>query len=144
MKNLIAFGIGLLFSAGLLVSGMYKPEKILGFLDLAGRWDPSLLFVMGGAIALAAPGFWLAERRAATLFGERIAPLPQQIDRQLIVGAAIFGAGWGLSGVCPGPAIVNLGFVSEPAIVFFAAMIAGMVFYEYGAPRFGKLAPDPV
>ena len=143
MKHLIAFAVGLIFGIGLLVSGMTQPEKIFGFLDLTGRWDPSLIFVMGGAIILAAPGFWLADRRAATLFGERIVAPRQQINRQLVAGAAIFGVGWGLAGVCPGPAIVNLGFISGPAIVFFAAMLVGMVLYEYGMPRFGKFASGP-
>lgn len=131
MKNLSAFLIGLLFGGGLLVSGMTQPEKILGFLDIAGRWDPSLIFVMVGALAVAAVGFRVADTRNASLFGDPVwRPATSAIDRRLLAGAAIFGTGWGLAGVCPGPALTNLGFGSLPAALFVGTMIAGMIGYE--------------
>jgi uncharacterized membrane protein YedE/YeeE len=131
MKNIAAFAIGLIFGIGLLISGMNQPEKVLGFLDLFGRWDPSLLFVMAGAVTIGAFGFALADRRGTALFSDRISrAASSEIDARLVTGATIFGVGWGLSGVCPGPAIVNLGFASGPAIIFAAAMIAGMAAYE--------------
>ncbi|HRF10068.1 MAG TPA: hypothetical protein PL193_15695 [Xanthobacteraceae bacterium] len=132
MKHLTAFAIGLLFGIGLLSSGMNLPGKVLGFLDLLGRWDPSLLFVMGGAIPVAAIGFALARKRTKSLLGEPLSrPDRTEIDVRLLGGALIFGIGWGLAGVCPGPAIINLGFFTGPAIVFFAAMIAGMIAFEF-------------
>lgn len=133
MKSLSAFLIGLLFGGGLLVSGMTQPEKVLGFLDIAGRWDPSLLFVMGGALVVAAIGFRIADTRHTSLFGDRVSPPSTAIDRRLLAGAAIFGVGWGLAGVCPGPALVNLGFGTPPAVLFVVAMIAGMAGYEFFA-----------
>lgn len=142
MKNLSAFAIGLIFGIGLLLSGMNQPEKILGFLDLAGRWDPSLIFVMVGALVVGAIGFALADRRATSWFGDPVSrSMSNAIDRRLLAGAAIFGVGWGLSGICPGPAIVNLGFASGPAAIFAAAMIGGMVIYEI-TERLARL-PQP-
>ncbi len=136
MKHLIAFGVGLIFGIGLLISGMTQPEKIFGFLDIFGRWDPSLAFVMGGALAVAAPGFYFAQKRGKSAFGEPLAlPKKQDIDPRLLSGALIFGIGWGLAGVCPAPAIVNLGFASGPAYVFAAAMIAGMALYSFTLGR---------
>lgn len=131
MKNLSAFLIGLLFGGGLLVSGMTQPEKVLGFLDIAGRWDPSLAFVMAGALAIAAIGFRSADARNASLLGDPVwRPATSAIDRRLLGGAAIFGVGWGLAGVCPGPALTNLGFGTLPIALFVIAMIAGMIGYE--------------
>ena len=131
MKNLITFAIGLIFGTGLVVSGMYQPEKILGFLDIAGRWDPSLLFVMAGAVSVGVVGFWMADRRALSWLGDPVSrAASDRIDRHLLAGATIFGVGWGLAGVCPGPAIVNLGFASGPAAIFVVAMIVGMAVYE--------------
>jgi uncharacterized membrane protein YedE/YeeE len=131
MRNLAAFAIGLVFGIGLLASGMNLPAKVLGFLDLFGRWDPSLMFVMGGAIPFAAIGFALARRRGRSLLGEPLSlPENKNVDPRLLAGALIFGVGWGIAGVCPGPAIVNLGFFTAPAIVFFVAMLAGMVAFE--------------
>ncbi len=130
MKHLISFAIGLVFGIGLLISGMTQPEKIFGFLDLFGRWDPSLAFVMGGALVVAAIGFYLAGRRGRSLLGDPLSlPTKDEIDPRLLAGAAIFGIGWGLAGVCPAPAIVNLGFASTPAFIFAAAMLAGMAIY---------------
>ena len=123
----IAFLAGLVFGIGLLLSGMADPAKVLGFLDLAGPWDPSLALVMAGAIAVAAGGFAVARRRAKSLLGAPIQlPTKRTIDRRLIVGSTLFGAGWGLAGFCPGPALVALGMGEAKAIVFVVAMLAGM------------------
>lgn len=131
MKNLGAFAIGLIFGIGLLLSGMNQPEKILGFLDLTGRWDPSLIFVMVGAVTIGLLGFQIADRRPLSLLGDPVSrSTSNALDGRLLAGAAIFGIGWGLAGVCPGPALVNLGFASGPAAIFVVAMIAGMAAYE--------------
>jgi uncharacterized membrane protein YedE/YeeE len=132
MKTVLtSFFIGLLFGLGLLVSGMANPAKVLGFLDLAGRWDPSLMLVMAGAILLASLGFFLAKGRQFSLLGEAMRlPLASQIDRRLLVGSVLFGMGWGLAGICPGPAIVLLGAANVKGLVFFIAMIAGMLVFE--------------
>ena len=136
MKHFIAFAVGLIFGIGLLISGMTQPEKIFGFLDIFGRWDPSLAFVMAGALIIAAVGFVLAERRGKSLLGNPLT-LPQQseIDPRLLGGALIFGVGWGLAGVCPAPAIVNLGFASAPAYILAGAMLAGMAIYGFTLGR---------
>lgn len=131
MKLLAAFVVGLIFGVGLLISGMTQPGKVLGFLDLFGRWDPSLIFVMGAALVVAAIGFAVAGKRGASLLGDPLSlPEKTKIDPRLLAGALVFGIGWGLAGVCPGPAIVNLGFATAPAIIFFVAMIAGMAAFE--------------
>ena len=123
---------GLVFGLGLLVSGMADPAKVLGFLDLAGAWDPSLAFVMGGAIAVALPAFTLArKRRNALLTGEPMQlPTATRIDKRLLGGALLFGIGWGLAGFCPGPALVALGMGLDQALVFVLAMLGGMVVFE--------------
>ncbi len=127
-RNTLALAVGLVFGLGLCLSGMYQPAKVIGFLDLAGDWDPSLAFVMGGAIAVAAPAFALARRgRAAWLGGAIDLPTAQAIDAPLVVGSAIFGVGWGLAGVCPAPGVVDLGFFSPSAMIFVAAMAIGML-----------------
>src|SRR5205807_10156275 len=116
---------------GLLVSGMVSPAKVLGFLDLAGPWDPSLALVMAGAIAVGAPAFVLASRRAASLLGTPMhIPNARQIDRRLVIGSLVFGVGWGLAGFCPGPALVALGAGEIKALVFVVAMLAGMLAFE--------------
>jgi len=126
-RNVFALGVGLIFGLGLCLSGMYQPAKVIGFLDLAGNWDPSLAFVMGGAIVVALPAFRLARRRSAAWVGGAIElPTKRTIDAPLVVGAAIFGVGWGLGGVCPAPGVVDLGFFSPGAALFVAAMAAGM------------------
>ena len=132
MPRVFAFVTGLVFGAGLLVSGMANPAKVIGFLDLAGAWDPSLLFVMVGAIAVAAVGFALAGRRTTALLGEPMAlPSSRTIDRRLVLGSVAFGVGWGLAGFCPGPALVALGAGEAKAIVFTGAMLAGMLLFEW-------------
>lgn len=122
---------GLVFGLGLIVSGMANPAKVLGFLDLAGDWDPSLMFVMAGAIAVASCAFLVARRGTVSLLGADIAiPARRDIDRRLVLGSVVFGAGWGLAGYCPGPALVSLGTGEVKAIVFVIAMLAGMAIYE--------------
>jgi uncharacterized protein len=124
---------GALFGLGLIVAGMSNPAKVLGFLDLAGPWDPSLAFVMAGAIFAMAPVYALAARhRSRSLLGQAMqVPASRSIDRRLLAGSALFGIGWGLAGICPGPSIVLLGQGSAPAFVFVFAMLAGMGVYEW-------------
>ncbi|MFG6443306.1 DUF6691 family protein [Roseateles sp. LKC17W] len=122
---------GLVFGLGLILSGMASPAKVLGFLDLAGAWDPSLALVMVGAIAVGLLAFTVARRREATLLGLPLRlPTASVIDRRLLVGSLMFGAGWGLAGFCPGPALVALGMGELKALVFVAAMLAGMGVFE--------------
>jgi uncharacterized membrane protein YedE/YeeE len=110
---------------------MVNPAKVLGFLDIAGAWDPSLVFVMAGAIAIAAIGFAMAHRRTRSVLGaELMLPTKRDIDRRLVIGSAAFGIGWGIAGFCPGPAIVALGAGEVKALVFVAAMVAGMLLFE--------------
>jgi uncharacterized protein len=124
---LACFGCGLMFSAGLLISGMTQPEKVLGFLDIFGAWDATLAFVMAGAVAVAAAGFALARRRGAPVFAPgHLWPARSDIDTPLVAGAVLFGLGWGLVGICPGPALVNLAGLSLPIVVFVVAMALGM------------------
>ena len=132
MYAFCSFLAGLVFGIGLLVSGMANPAKVLGFLDLAGPWDPSLALVMIGAIAVGAIGFVLARGRAATLLGTpMLLPSARAIDRRLVVGSLLFGIGWGLVGFCPGPALVALGAGQLKAIAFVAAMVIGMMLFEW-------------
>lgn len=117
---------GLLFGAGLLVSGMADPARVLGFLTLAPGWDPSLAFVMGGALAVTVPGYAWMRRRGRPLFAGSLAARPSApLDRRLLLGAAVFGLGWGLQGYCPGPAFVAAGLAQWPALVFLPGMLAG-------------------
>lgn len=119
---------GLVFGLGLILSGMADPAKVLNFLDVAGTWDPSLAFVMGGAIGVAAPGFWLVRRRKGPLAapGFLVPPADAPVDRSLVIGAAVFGIGWGLAGFCPGPALVSLPLGTTGAVVFVSAMVAAI------------------
>ncbi|MDG0857443.1 DUF6691 family protein [Roseateles puraquae] len=123
---------GLVFGLGLIVSGMVQPAKVLGFLDLAGAWDPSLALVMAGAIAVGLPAFALAVRRRETFLGLQM-QLPQSkvVDRRLVGGSLAFGVGWGLAGLCPGPALVVAGSGDVKALAFVAAMVAGMAVFEW-------------
>jgi uncharacterized membrane protein YedE/YeeE len=131
MRVATAFLAGLVFGLGLLLSGMADPAKVLGFLDLAGAWDPSLMFVMGGAVGVGAVAFGWARRRRQSLLGEPLRlPTTTAIDRRLLLGALLFGAGWGVAGFCPGPALVALGVGETKAVVFAIAMLAGMGLFE--------------
>ena len=122
---------GLVFGVGLILSGMANPAKVLGFLDLFGRWDPSLAFVMGGAVAVSAVAFFIARRRSVSLLGAALKlPTARQIDRRLVIGSVLFGVGWGIAGFCPGPALVALGMGEAKAVVFMVAMLAGMGLFE--------------
>ncbi len=126
-----AFAAGLVFGIGLVVSGMASPSKVLGFLDLAGRWDPSLAFVMIGAIAVGVVAFAVAGLRKTTLLGAPTAlPTVRDIDRRLVLGSLLFGVGWGLAGFCPGPAVVAVGAGYGKALVFTVAMLVGMFIFE--------------
>ena len=122
MKNLSAFGAGLLFGIGLWLSGMANPKKVLDFLDVSGNWDPSLLLVMGGAVAVTLAGF--------RLFREKISVDKTMIDLPLVAGAALFGLGWGIVGYCPGPGLTALANLSAEAFVFAGAMVAGGLFVK--------------
>ena len=131
MNALAAFAAGLVFGIGLILSGMTDPGKVIGFLDLAGRWDPSLAFVMGGAILVGYFAFAAAGRRGRTFLGDAIhLPKRGDIDARLVAGSTVFGIGWGLAGFCPGPALVASGAGIEQAALFVAAMLAGMVIYD--------------
>src|SRR5882672_1851929 len=123
---------GLIFGAGLLISGMVQPTKVLGFLDIFGAWDPSLAVVMIAALAVSVPGFRLAGVRSRPLLTARsFWPTKRDIDSPLIVGAALFGIGWGLVGLCPGPALESLATLSLPVIVFVIAMAGGMALHDF-------------
>lgn len=130
-NHLSAFVIGLIFGFGLLLSGMANPAKVLGFLDLAGEWDPTLALVMAGAVAVASVAFVFARKREHSVFGEPIRiPTSRKLDRRLMLGSLGFGIGWGLAGFCPGPALVAAGALAPKALVFVAAMLVGMAVFE--------------
>src|SRR5579871_115363 len=131
MAIFLQFAVGLIFGIGLLASGMSNPAKVLNFLDLgaiaSGHWDASLAFVMAGAIAVTFAGFRWVLRRSQPLFGEKFhLPTKRELDIRIVAGPAIFGVGWGLAGFCPGPALVALGYGTRAAVIFVAAMFAGM------------------
>ncbi len=131
MNRLSEFLVGLLFGLGLLISGMTDPGKVLGFLDLAGAWDPSLAFVMGGGVLVGLVGFTVAKKRTSSFLGSAMhLPTSRDIDRRLVLGALTFGAGWGLAGFCPGPGIVAMGAGESKAALFVLTMIAGMLVFE--------------
>jgi hypothetical protein len=126
MRSLAAAVFGFLFGLGLMVAGMTDPARVLAFLDVAGAWDPTLAFVMIGAIAVAAPAFAIARRRPVAALGDPIAlPDRRRIDSRLVGGSALFGLGWGLAGICPGPALVLLGTDGLSALLFVASLLAG-------------------
>lgn len=122
---------GLVFGLGLIVSGMANPAKVLGFLDLTGAWDPSLALVMAGAIGVSFIAFLFAKKRSRSLLGADMKlPTGRSIDRRLVIGSTLFGIGWGLAGLCPGPGLVALGIGEVKALIFVTAMLAGMVAFE--------------
>ena len=146
---------GLVFGLGLIVSGMADPAKVLGFLDLAGPWDPSLAFVMAGAIAVGALAFAMARKRTVSFLGAAMKlPMSRDIDGRLVIGSVVFGMGWGIAGFCPGPGLVALGMGEVKALVFVVAMLLGMGAFELlGAcrtwgvdsekrPQRGQFLPD--
>ena len=135
---------GLVFGLGLIVSGMANPAKVIGFLNLAGPWDPSLAFVMAGAIAVGAVAFFVARRRSVSLLGAAMKlPTARDIDRRLVLGSLVFGVGWGLAGFCPGPGLVALGMGEFKAMVFVAAMLVGMGAFELLERRRRVAVPGP-
>ncbi len=132
MKPFFAFIAGLVFGIGLIIAGMANPAKVIGFLDLAGAWDPSLALVMGGAIAVGTIAFAIAKRRTHSLLGDAMQlPTSTMLDKRLVGGNLLFGIGWGIAGICPGPAIVMVGSGSLKGLVFFAAMLAGMALFSW-------------
>jgi uncharacterized protein len=131
-----SFACGFVFGLGLLISGLTQPPKVLAFLDVLGPWDPTMAFVMAAALAVTMAGYALARRRASPLFAERhFWPTRTDIDGPLTIGAMLFGAGWGLAGLCPGPALVNLATLSPQIIVFVVAMGVGMLVHDLGQRR---------
>lgn len=131
MRNVFSMLSGLIFGLGLIAGGMTDPSKVKGFLDLFGAWDPSLALVMAGAIAVAIGAFAVAKRRTASWTGDHMEiPTNKTIDSKLIVGGVLFGAGWGISGFCPGPALVAAGSGLISAWIFIPAMLAGMVMHD--------------
>ena len=131
LYHLTEFLVGLLFGLGLMLSGMTDPGKVIGFLDLFGAWDPSLALVMGGAISVGFFAFTIARKRTTTFLGSVMRfPTNTDIDKKLVVGSLLFGAGWGLAGFCPGPALVSMADGQSKALVFVLAMLAGMLGFE--------------
>lgn len=131
MQIVTALAAGVLFGLGLILSGMTDPSKVIGFLDLAGGWNPSLVFVMGGAIVVGLIAFRLAARHATALLGDVMRlPTARHIDRRLVLGSLTFGVGWGLAGICPGPAVASLATGRAEPIIFVIAMFVGMAIFE--------------
>ena len=139
------FVVGLMFGVGLMASGMTDPGKVIGFLDLFGAWDPSLAMVMGGAVVVGFFAFALAKKRTTTFLGGALRlPTTNQMDKPLVIGSLLCGAGWGLGGFCPGPALVSMADGQSKATLFVAAMLVGMLGFELmdrlvHAPRKAKL-----
>ena len=145
MKLLTSLFAGLLFGLGMAISGMVDPARVTGFLDLAGAWDPSLAFVMGGALLVFMPGYFLLVKpRRQSVLGEPIVAVPTpRLDRRLIGGAALFGIGWGLVGSCPGPALSLISSGQPMIMLFIAAMVAGILLFDRGLARVLTKAPVP-
>jgi uncharacterized membrane protein YedE/YeeE len=145
LYRIAEFVVGLLFGLGLMLSGMTDPGKVIGFLDLFGTWDPSLALVMGGAIMVGFFAFTVAKKRTSTFLGGAMRlPTNMDMDKKLVIGSLLFGAGWGLAGFCPGPALVSMADGQPKALVFVLAMLVGMLGFELmdrfvHAPRKGKL-----
>lgn len=144
MRVLAALCSGLIFGFGLSLSDMLNPTRVRGFLDVTGAWDPSLMFVLGGAVTVSALGYQLSRRLAKpALAADFQIPANRRIDRELIAGSAMFGIGWGLSGLCPGPAVAALSTGALPVAVFVATMLVGMAAHRFAtAPKSGTTAPS--
>lgn len=136
MKGLIGFVSGLIFAIGLVVSGMTNPDKVIGFLDIFRNWDPALVFVMGGAVAFNLVTFNLVKKKKSKPVFHTTFDLPtkKDIDKKLVIGSTLFGIGWGIAGICPGPGIVNLSLLDPKAVVFVVSMLSGMLIFK----TFGK------
>jgi len=135
MFNVISTIAGIVFGFGLALSGMLSPGKVVGFLDITGNWDPSLAFVMGGGVAVTVVTFHFLLKRPHPLFGDRFhLPTTSDIDRRLIVGAALFGVGWAIGGLCPGPAISSIAYASPKIAIFVVAMVAGILIAKKAFP----------
>ena len=131
VHHVVEFIVGLLFGLGSMLSGMTDPSKVIGFLDLFGAWDPSLALVMGGAIMVGVFAFTVAKKRTTTFLGGVLRfPTHMDIDKKLVIGSLMFGAGWGLAGFCPGPALVSMADGQPKALVFVLAMLVGMLGFE--------------
>ncbi|MDH4394217.1 MAG: YeeE/YedE family protein [Limnobacter sp.] len=131
LARLASLASGFVFGVGLLISGMANPDKVLGFLDLAGEWDPSLAFVMGGAIAVGLLAFAISKKRTLSFLGEPMRmPTSTDIDKKLILGGVLFGLGWGLAGFCPGPALVSITSLDPKVLLFVGSMLIGMLGFE--------------
>lgn len=131
MMTIVALLAGIIFGSGLILSGMVNPAIVLAFLDIAGDWNPSLLWVMGGAVAIGTIAFMIAKRLKYSYLGAPMQiPTSTQIDRRLLLGSLLFGIGWGIAGICPGPALVLVGSGNLDAIIFLVAMLLGMGFFE--------------
>lgn len=131
MQLLMSLCAGLVFGLGLIVSGMTDPSKVIGFLDLAGSWNPSLAFVMGGAVLVGVFAFYFAKTRSRSILGDPMRlPTAEHIDRRLLLGGLLFGVGWGLAGYCPGPALASLATGGSKPLIFTAAMLVGMAIFE--------------
>ena len=147
LYRIAEFVVGLLFGLGLMLSGMTDPGKVIGFLDLFGTWDPSLALVMGGAIMVGFFAFTVAKKRTSTFLGGAMRlPTNMDMDKKLVIGSLLFGAGWGLAGFCPGPALVSMADGQPKALVFVLAMLVGMLGFVLmdrfvHAPRKAKLNP---
>ena len=144
MTVFVSLLAGLVFGLGLIVSGMADPAKVLGFLDIGGAWDPSLAFVMAGAIAVGSLAFAVASKRTLSFLGATMKlPQSRDIDRRLVIGSVVFGIGWGVAGFCPGPGLVALGMGEFKALIFVVAMLVGMVVFELLERRRQTVIPEP-
>lgn len=141
MNKLVALLAGTLFGLGLCVSGMLDPAKVLGFLDVAGHWDPTLIFVMGAAVLVAMPAFWLSKRHMRPLLASAFdLPTNTRVDKRLVIGSAVFGLGWGLGGFCPGPAVAALASLQWPVLGFLVTLLAGQWLADVVTTHIGHAA----
>lgn len=142
----VALVSGVLFGMGMMISGMVDPHRVIGFLDVTGAWDPSLMFVMGGALAVFMPIYLLViKKRTAPVCSERFSLSNNRvIDKKLVGGAALFGLGWGIAGICPGPAVTSIPGMNPSMLVFIAAMLLGMVIANLAVNKYEKAKPEKV